>query len=179
MDHGPSPYLASWSSFYAVTGSAAAALTGLMFVVITLVRSEERSQRSHDGIATFSTPTVLHFGAALLFSAILSAPWHILLHAGELLGAASLLAVAYVVRIALRTMRLTLYTPDREDWIWYTILPLVAYVTVLAGAVLLAILPVDGLFATAAGTLLLLFIGIHNAWDVVTFIAVGGPRGDA
>jgi len=29
------------------------------------------------------------------------------------------------------------------------------------------------LFAVAAGVVLLLFVGIHNAWDIVTFIATG------
>ncbi|MGH7728579.1 MAG: hypothetical protein ACREM2_07310 [Vulcanimicrobiaceae bacterium] len=65
---------APWSSFYAMTGSSAAALTGLMFVVITLVTGEDRSRPSLEGISIFSTPTVLHFGSALLVSAVLNVP---------------------------------------------------------------------------------------------------------
>jgi len=33
---------------------------------------------------------------------------------------------------------------------------------------------VQALFALAGGALLLIFIGIRNAWDIVTFIAIGG-----
>jgi hypothetical protein len=89
--------LSAWSNFYVITGSSAAALTGLMFVVITL-GAGGRSQTSHEGIATFSTPTVVHFGAALLISALLSVPWHSLAHAAVVLGAAGLYGVAYTAR---------------------------------------------------------------------------------
>ena len=33
--------------------------------------------------------------------------------------------------------------------------------------------PAPALFAIGAATILLVFIGIHNAWDTVTYIAVG------
>ncbi|MGH7755630.1 MAG: hypothetical protein ACREM8_05005, partial [Vulcanimicrobiaceae bacterium] len=141
-----SSVFAPWASFYTMTGSAAAALTGLMFVVITLVTGEERSQSSHDGTATFSTPTVLHFAAALLFSAILSAPWRSLIVPGTLIGLAGLSGVVYVLRVIRRTKRLSAYTPDLEDWIWYTILPFVAYGAIFAGAIVLPTLPVKALF---------------------------------
>src|SRR5258708_15036701 len=71
--------LATWQNFYVIVGTAAATLTGLMFVVITLIvqlRVQVSSPRS--GIAVFSTPNVFHFGAALLVAAILSAPWQAL-----------------------------------------------------------------------------------------------------
>ena len=105
QDTASSP-IAAWSNFYVITGSSAAALTGLMFVVITLVAGD-RSRRTYEGTATFSTPTVLHFCAALLVSAILL--------------------------------------------LWA---------------------PTETLFALAGANVLLIFIGIHNAWDVVTYIAV-------
>ncbi len=168
-------FLAAWSNFYVVTGSAAAGLTGLMFVVITLVRGTERGSDHQDGISTFSTPTVLHFCAALLVAAILCAPWRSLLYPGILIGLTGGYGVVYVVRVALRTRRLRVYVADVEDWIWYTVLPLVAYVGLIAGAIAFAAAPREVLFAFAAGDLMLIFIGIHNAWDVVTFLAVGGP----
>lgn len=49
------PALSAWSSFYVMIGSSAAALTGLMFVVISLIRQREIST-SQDGISIFSTP---------------------------------------------------------------------------------------------------------------------------
>jgi hypothetical protein len=37
---------------------------------------------------------------------------------------------------------------------------------------LLPVYPAPALFVIAAATVLLLFIGIHNAWDNVTYIAI-------
>src|ERR1700736_5472068 len=106
-----SSVLGPWSNFYIMMGSAAGALTGLMFVVITLVTGVERFRNAPDGISTFSTPTVVHFCAALLVSAILSAPWHSLVGPVILLGIAGLCGVVYVLRLMHRTRRLTTYSP--------------------------------------------------------------------
>ncbi len=155
-----------------MTGSSAGALTGLMFVVITLVTGVERLRRNRDGISAFSTPIVLHFGAALLVSAILSVPWPSLAYPAWLLAIAGLFAVVYILRVWLLARRFTDYTPDLEDWICYTILPLVAYSTILIGSIALNAAPHVAPFALAGAVLLLIFIGIRNAWDVVTYIAI-------
>jgi len=168
--------LAAWSNFYIMTGSAAASLTGLMFVVITLVSGEERVRATPDGISTFSTPTVAHFSTALLVSAILAAPWRLLIHPAILLGLLGLASIAYLIRITFLTRKMTAYVPDLEDWTWFTILPLVAYGAILAGAIGLPTTWAEAPFALAAGVVLLLFLGIRNAWDVVTFLAIKSPN---
>jgi|SRR5579864_4490707 len=175
MPETASSALTPWSNFYVMTGSSAGALTGLMFVVITLVTGVERARRTRDGISTFSTPTVAHFGGALLVSAVLSAPWRSLGYPAALLGLAGVCAVVYVVRVWFLTKRFTGYRPDLEDWVWYTILPLIAYTAIVVGAIVLLAIPVPALFAVAAGVMLLIFIGIRNAWDIVTFLAIEGP----
>jgi hypothetical protein len=171
--------LAHWSNFYVMTGSAAAALTGLMFVVITLVSGEERLRNSPDGISTFSTPTVLHFCSALFVSVTLCAPWPSLIPPAALLGLGGLFCIGYVVRVSFLQRRLSTYKPDLEDWVWFTILPFAAYAAILAGAVALFADPAAALFALAGGAVLLIFIGIRNSWDVVTYIAVGSPKDPA
>ena len=169
--------LAAWSNFYVIAGSSAAALTGLMFVVITLVRGEEYATRSrHDGIDTFSTPTVMHFCAALLVSAVLCAPWPSLVYVSVIVVLVGCYGVVYIVRVAFRARGLKEYTADIEDWIWYSILPFVAYGTLAVGASALQRASKGALFAVAGGVLLLIFIGIRNAWDVVTFLAAGGGK---
>jgi hypothetical protein len=155
-------------------GSSSAALTGLMFVVITLVTNVEASKRSQDGVSTFSTPTVMHFCAALYVSAIFVAPWQTLIRPSVLLGAAGLCGVIYVARITFRAKRLTGYTPDMEDWAWYNALPFLAYGAIFVGAIALVFVPDKAEIVIAAGVLLLVFIGIRNAWDVVTFLAIRG-----
>jgi hypothetical protein len=173
MSEHAAPFLGTWSSFYVMAGSSAAALTGLMFVVITLVTGSEAARR-RDGVSMFSTPTVFHFAMALLVSAVLSAPWRSLIPPAVLVGIAGLYGAVYIVRIANRARRLTLYVPDLEDWVCYSLLPFVAFGTILAGAIALAKAPEQSLYAIAAGVLLLIFVGIRNAWDVVTFLAIEG-----
>src|SRR5215471_20162503 len=69
--------LATWQTFYVLIGSAAATLTGLLFVVVTLIAGVRASSPSL-AFATFNAPNVVHFGAALLIAAILIAPWQVL-----------------------------------------------------------------------------------------------------
>lgn len=175
MHDTASSLITAWSNFYVITGSAAGSLTGLMFVVISLIVGRQRLPPADEGIATFSTPTVVHLAAALLVSAILSAPWHSLVQAAVLLGLTGLYGVVYVCWVMIRTRRQTIYSPGIDDWVWYTILPLLAYLAIVAGAILLPSIPSEALFALAGGTLLLIFIAIHNAWDIVTYIAIGLP----
>jgi len=172
MAETASAFLTAWLSFYVMTGTSAAALTGLMFVVITLVTRTERAEDTHAGISAFATPTVMHFAAALLVSAVLVAPWRSLVHAGVVVSLIGLYGVAHILRVMHRTRRLTTYTAVLEDWAWYTILPFVAYGAISAGAIALAAAPVQALFILAGGVVLLIFIGIRNAWDIVTYITI-------
>jgi hypothetical protein len=47
-----------------------------------------------------------------------------------------------------------------------------AYTVLLVSAILLPGHSTPALFVTAAGLMLLLFIGIRNAWDIVTYVAL-------
>jgi hypothetical protein len=71
-----------------------------------------------------------------------------------------------------RARRQTDYQPVLEDWLFHTDLPLVSYTALVIAALLLPGQETPALFVIAAATLLLLFIGIHNAWDNVTYIAL-------
>src|SRR5215467_8724567 len=113
MPETASSLLSTWSNFYLTTGSAAATLTGLMFVVITLVKRGDRTQtqaQSQNGISTFSTPIVMHFAAVLFVSLFLSAPLHSFVSAAIVLAIGGLFGIGYVVHIAYRTRSLTIYT---------------------------------------------------------------------
>ncbi|TMC87159.1 MAG: hypothetical protein E6J22_17900 [Chloroflexi bacterium] len=163
--------LAAWQNFYVIIGSSAASLTGLMFVVITLIAGA-RVRGSSGGLAAFGSPTVVHFGIALLVAAILSAPWQVLWNAGLLLGLCGLGGVIYVVIVVRRARHQTDYQPVLEDWLWHTVFPLVSYTALLVAAIVLPGNPAPALFVIGAATVLLLFIGIHNAWDTVTYLAI-------
>jgi hypothetical protein len=164
--------LTAWGSFYVIVGTSAGALTGLMFVVITLIAGSPRMPRSSLPISAFSTPTVVHFGAALFVAALLSAPWQALWHVALLLGLFSLGGVIYSLIVLRRTLLQTDYELVLEDWLGHIIFPLASYIALVVAALLLPGNPVPALFVIAAATILFLFIGIHNAWDTVTYIVL-------
>jgi hypothetical protein len=172
QEAGLSP-LAPWQSFYVLIGTAAATLTGLMFVVVSLIAGGRlRMSSSSEAFATFNTPNVFHFGLAGLVAALLIVPWQALWTAALLLGLAGLAGVSYGIIVLRRARRQRDYHPVLEDWLFHTILPLVSYTTLVVAALLLPGHPAPALFVIAAATVLLLFIGIHNAWDNVTYIAL-------
>ena len=177
MQETVAPALTAWESYYVIIGSSAAALTGLMFVVITLVNDSSR-RRSEAAVSAYSTPTIIHFGAALLISAIASAPWHTLGPAGltiGLVGVAGVVYVGFVVKM-ITSVSADAYNAVLEDWLFHVVLPLVAYVTFFSVAFLLPRHPEPVLFGVGGATLLLLFIGIHNAWDIVMFLVLAPPE---
>jgi hypothetical protein len=71
-----------------------------------------------------------------------------------------------------RTLRTTTYRPVFEDWLMFVILPLAAYVDLLIAAIVLQRNPGPALFAIAGASLMLLFVGIRNAWDTVIYVAL-------
>lgn len=158
----------AWESFYVIVGSSSAALTGLMFVVIALVAESSTSARQIDA---FGTPTVVHFGTALLVSAIMSAPWPGVLGARLALGVCGVAGVIYALIVLRRARRQTDYQPVFEDWLFHNALPLIAYSSLVAAAVQLSERSAP-LFVIGGATLLLLFVGIHNSWDTVTYIVL-------
>jgi hypothetical protein len=167
--------LVAWESFYVIVGSSGGALTGLQFVVLTLV-AERNPRTSEDTINAFGTPTIVHFCTVLFVSGVLCAPWPHLFTPALLLGAGGLAGIAYIAITIRRARAQGDYKPVLEDWVWYIILPLVAYVAVLVSALLLTTKPSAALFGIAATSLLLLFIGIRNAWDTVTFVVIGSSE---
>jgi F0F1-type ATP synthase assembly protein I len=167
--------LKEWESFYVIVGSSAGALTGLQFVVIALI-AETRAASSMTTLRAFGTPTVVHFCAALLISAIASAPFHSLHSAAIGVGILGLLGVVYAIRVLRHARRQTGYRPDLADWIWYVVAPKVTYLLLAITATQLDAHPRPWLFVLAGIALALLILGIHNAWDTVTWIAV--HRGD-
>lgn len=161
--------LAGWENFYVVVGSSAGALIGLQFVVLTLIANRPIGPGQAQAGAAFATPTIVHFGAVLLLSAVLNAPWHGVAGPAVLLGLLGLSGIAYEFNVT-RLMRLqTSYKPAFEDWLFHLLLPLVAYAMLAASAVAVRSRAREALFAVAAAALLLLFVGIHNAWDAVTY----------
>ncbi len=170
MNQVTSAALASWQNFYVILGSSAGALTGLQFVVMTLVTQARAASTKRD-IHAFGTPTVMHFCTALLISAVMTAPWRMLASLGLCLGACGVAGVAYSLRIIWHA-REAAYQPDQEDWVWYIIVPLLGHMTLLGAAILIQWNAAWSLVMVASDALVFLFLGVRNSWDTVTFIAI-------
>ena len=163
------PLLKEWENFYVIVGSAGAALTGLQFVAAALIADIDMPASS-GSVDAFATPTIVHFSGVLLLSAALSAPWHTLAPLAILLALAGVAGVIYAMIVARRSRRQSAYQPVFEDWLFHVVLPAFAYATLIAAGYLLRITPAASLSVVATAVMLLLFVGIHNAWDTVTYL---------
>jgi len=166
-----SPFEA-WASFYVIVGSSAGAMTGLQFVVMTLIAQTRPGRSRGQAVSAFGTPNVVHFCAALLVASILAVPWSTLRPAGLAIAGSGLLGVFYSVIVIRRARRQDEYQPVFEDWLWHTILPVLAYSALFVAGAVLAGKPAGALLVMGAAALLLVFIGIHNAWDTVMYLMV-------
>lgn len=169
--------LAEWDSFYLIVGSAAGALIGLQFVVMTLIAGRAERHGAEAG-AAFATPTIIHFGAALFLSAIIRAPWKTVALAAALWGFTGLIGVVYAIIVARRMRVQTTYKPQFEDWLFHVLLPLTAYAILALSPFAARSHTREALFGVGASTLLLLFTGIHNAWDAVMYHVFVEKRGN-
>jgi hypothetical protein len=170
--------LSKWESFYVIVGSSAGALTGLQFVVMAII-ADQPGRGGHQEIAAFGTPNVVHFMAVLFIGAIISAPWEDLGHAAIVLGLFGLIGVIYTAVVTKRASSTRRYQPVLEDWIFHVVLPFVSYLLLLGAAVMVTRFDTPALFTVATASLLLLVVGVHNAWDTVTFLALEMPGYDA
>ena len=158
-----------WENFYVIVGSSAGALIGLQFVVITLIADRPISQDAVQAGGAFATPSVVHFGVVLLLSAIASAPWDEITIVAILWGIAGLCGVAYVMVVTRRMRLQSVYRPVFEDWLFHVLLPFAAYAVLAISAFVAPYSARPALFLVGAAALVLLLVGIHNAWDAVTY----------
>ncbi|HEY5210582.1 MAG TPA: hypothetical protein VIJ42_14185 [Stellaceae bacterium] len=156
-------FLHAWRDFFIVVGTAGATLIGAMFVVISIaigILTRERSDAAH----AYLTSTVVHLGAVALASVLTMAPdlgWR---GFGAVLIAGGAVGIGYVAAIG-RAVRH--YRVDWTDQLWYTALPLAAYIAMVgAGALSIA---GDGraMALLGAALVLLLVCGVRNAWDMI------------
>jgi hypothetical protein len=161
--------LSGWEHFYAFAGSSAGALIGLQFVVMTLVANMPITQVDAHAGHSFTTPTVVHFAVVLLLSALGSAPWDGIATVAVLWGLVGLSGMVYVILVRRRLRLQTAYQAVFEDWLFHVVLPFAAYAMLAVAACAAYSHPHPALFLVGAAALLLLFTGIHNAWDIIMY----------
>ncbi len=163
--------MANWSEFYYLCGSAAAGLTGLMFIAVTfgsrLITLEKLD------VEAFFSPICYHFIQAFILCAVALIP----IAGPKTLGGTIVLTTAWRFLQLVPTYRLTkaasMESKDVElsDWVLGLILPAAVYASLVAAGVsyLLGAAAAPALFAISL--LCLLVIALRRAWEMLLWIA--------
>ena len=130
-----------------------------------------RQRSTEQGIAAFTTPTVVHLAWCSLSRPYSARRGRHSYHPPRC-SASSRPGTLYSIIVVRRQRRLDRYTLVVEDWLWYTLCPLIAYLALVAVAILLPGSAAPALFLIGGVMALLMFNGIRNAWDIVTYIAI-------
>jgi hypothetical protein len=164
--------LRTWQNFYFMTGGAAAALLGLMFVALSLGQhliTDERREMFH----VFVSPGVAYFVAALLLSCVMLNPVYtppalaLILTVGSLFGLMrTMTTVIKLFQIARRYQDF-----DFNEWMTQVILPPINFLLILVAALCLVIdqwsLAFNGLWLA---DILLLVCAVASTWSLVMWI---------
>ena len=159
-----------WDSYYLLLGSAAGALIGLLFVVATLSAGREVSTVTR-GTKTYLTPTVFHFAMVMAVSALATAPELPALFVGPALGACALAGLVYSVSVCVRLSQGRLEGQHWSDFWYFGAAPGATYLGLSATAAAVWMAPPAVPYGAAFLMLVLMLLGIRNAWDLVTWLA--------
>jgi len=161
--------LEAWNDFYLLIGTAGVTLTGLLFVVVSLGPRVVANHRA-TGVRAFISPNAVFFTTTLVVAAVLLAPN---LPATAIGAFLCLGAVGSLVYLA--------YTKAHQrwrgsklpflDWIWFVGLPITSYVLLLVSGIGFLLQAALSMHGVALALILLLVIGIRNAWDLVIWIS--------
>jgi hypothetical protein len=161
--------LETWHEFYLLVGTAGVTLTGLLFVVVSL-GPRVVAQHQATGVRAFISPNAVYFTMTLVVSAVLMVPSLSAMAIGSLLCLGAVASLGYLV-----------YTKAHQrwrhsklpflDWIWFVGLPIAGYVLLLLSGIGFLLQAALSMHGVAVALILLLVIGIRNAWDLVIWIS--------
>src|SRR6266404_4759700 len=153
-----------WENFFYLIGSAAGALIGIMFLVITLTAGHE-PRRVSRGAPVYVTPIVFHFAVVLVVSGLSEVPGLTQPAVAVLLGASAIAGLAYSAATTIRLCRKGWEDPipGWSDKCFYGFLPTTIYLALLGAAGAVWVAERRAAFVVAAIMLGLLLLGIRNA----------------
>jgi hypothetical protein len=157
--------LSEWHDFFVVLGAAAGTLIGAMFVVVSIASGMIKGGELTSRI--FVTPTIVHLAVVLLSCAFILVPSlnHVTLGASA--GVAGIVFLGYAGRNVFHISRRR--AVEWSDHLWYGICPLIAYLLIVVGAILMLEATPGAVETIALALALLIMAGIRNAWDLILF----------
>jgi hypothetical protein len=171
----------SWWNFFYLCGSAAATLTGLMFIAVPLGSALIRKDNLAE-VNVFLSPLCFHF-LQVFFLCCMTAvpranPW--------LTGIAAIVSSALrltsmpknysVLRALARKEDSDI---DRSDWVLLVVLPVTVYLSFIAAGIGFLMGKGWAVPVLAASCLVLLLVSARGAWDTLVTIAVMMPSGQS
>jgi hypothetical protein len=156
--------LEHWHDFYVLVGTAGATLVALLFVAVSLgvgFLTEARAAATR----VFYSPIIVHFAAVFFVSAISLIPEHGSTFFAALIGGTAVCGIGVSTFTTIQLLRHH-WTDYLQDHIGYGLLPLAAYVALVAAAVMIFTQHAEALDVLAGALLLLLVVNIRNAWDL-------------
>jgi hypothetical protein len=160
--------LEHWREFFLLSGTGGVTLTGVLFIVISL-GPKIIAREMDTGVRAFFTPQVVLFATVLVISNALMAPAIPQELIGWLLCIGAVASIVYLWSTHGHRRWRENGLPVR-DWIWYIALPYLAYVLVLIEGAGILRDDMRALPAAGATMVLMLVIGIRNAWDLAVWM---------
>jgi hypothetical protein len=171
--------LNSWWNFFYLCGSAAATLTGLMFIAVPLGSALIRKDNLAE-VNVFLSPLCFHF-LHVFFLCCMTAvpganPWLIAVAAivTALLRLATMRKNYSVLRVLAQKEESNI---GRSDWILLMVFPTIIYLSLVAAGIGFLMGKGCAVPVLAASCLVLLLISARGAWDTLVAIAVLMPSG--
>jgi hypothetical protein len=168
--------LAAWHDFYALLGSGAATLIGLMFVAVTFGASlievaTESTTRA------FLDPTVTHFVQVLVTACLVLTPTIEPLPFGVLLAAIGVLRTIALIGVhrSMRSAHRENGDVELSDWMSGVIVPFAVYAGFIGCGVAFS-LGHTAFGALAIATVAALLNGIYGAWELMLWLALRRSR---
>jgi hypothetical protein len=158
--------LEGWHDFYVVLGTAAAAMIGAMFIVVSIGSGYLTVARAASA-RPFLTPTTIHLSTVLFGCALILVPTLDWRSFGLIYRRGSAAGLAYSPIIAVRVRRINVDTGDR---IWYGLVPFIGYAVMAAAAGMAFRQEIGALDALAGAPSLILLAALRNAWDMVLYL---------
>jgi hypothetical protein len=165
---GAKVMLEQWHEFYALLGTAAAALVALLFVAAS-IGAGSLPRESGGPTRTYMSPVAFHFTAVLFASALALAPSHTPISLSVLLGSSAVAGLVYAGFVTRRLLADGI--ADLPDRLAYGLGPLVGYAAILVAAILFFNGSARAADVMASGVVLLLIVNVRNAWDLLLAMA--------
>jgi hypothetical protein len=161
-----------WNDFFFLCGSAAAGLTGLMFVAVTfgskLVTKESMAQ-----VNVFLSPICFHFVQVFFLCCVAEIP----MSNSKVLGGIVLLSSAWRSLKVVRSIKVMKVTSQHDqeieflDWLICVYFPIVAFTALVGAGVGFVLQAQWAIYVFSASILTFLLVGILGAWEMLIWIA--------